>query len=85
MEYLIDSRQAVDRAIEDDCGSKVDRAVAIIVAALAQGKPMVCGNGGSASDAMHITGALFGRFLKERNAINCAMWYSVRVITRCAK
>ncbi len=29
---------------------------------------LVCGNGGSASDAMHITGELVGRFLKERGA-----------------
>ncbi|MDO8876802.1 MAG: SIS domain-containing protein [Pseudolabrys sp.] len=29
---------------------------------------LVCGNGGSASDAMHITGELVGRFLKERSA-----------------
>lgn len=27
---------------------------------------LICGNGGSASDAMHITGELVGRFLKER-------------------
>jgi D-sedoheptulose 7-phosphate isomerase len=31
----------------------------------------VCGNGGSASDAMHIAGELVGRFLKERKAIDC--------------
>jgi D-sedoheptulose 7-phosphate isomerase len=27
---------------------------------------LICGNGGSAADAMHITGELVGRFLKER-------------------
>lgn len=32
---------------------------------------LVCGNGGSASDAMHIAGELVGRFLKERQALNC--------------
>lgn len=31
---------------------------------------MVCGNGGSASDAMHITGELVGRFNYDRPAIN---------------
>jgi D-sedoheptulose 7-phosphate isomerase len=30
----------------------------------------VCGNGGSAADAMHITGELVGRFLRERRALN---------------
>lgn len=49
-----------------------DTAVDAIVTALANGRPMlVCGNGGSASDAMHITGELVGRFLKERRALNC--------------
>lgn len=32
---------------------------------------LVCGNGGSAADSMHIAGELVGRFLKERRAINC--------------
>ncbi len=49
-----------------------DKAVAAIVDALGSGKPLlVCGNGGSAADAMHITGELVGRFLKERRALNC--------------
>jgi D-sedoheptulose 7-phosphate isomerase len=40
-----------------------------IVRALSAGKPLlVCGNGGSACDAMHITGELVGRFLHERRA-----------------
>lgn len=50
----------------------VDAAIALIVDALGVGLPLlVCGNGGSASDAMHITGELVGRFLKERRALNC--------------
>ncbi len=32
---------------------------------------LVCGNGGSASDAMHITGELVGRFVKERKGLRC--------------
>jgi D-sedoheptulose 7-phosphate isomerase len=48
----------------------VDRAVEAVVVSLAAGKPLlVCGNGGSASDAMHITGELVGRFLLERRAL----------------
>ena len=31
---------------------------------------LVCGNGGSASDAQHIAGELVGRFLTERKALN---------------
>lgn len=33
------------------------------------GKVFLCGNGGSASDALHIAGELLGRFQKERRAI----------------
>jgi D-sedoheptulose 7-phosphate isomerase len=48
----------------------VTSAVTAISHALNGGKPLlVCGNGGSASDAMHITGELVGRFLLERRAL----------------
>ena len=48
----------------------MDRAIDVVVEALSANKPLlVCGNGGSASDAMHITGELVGRFLKERRAL----------------
>jgi D-sedoheptulose 7-phosphate isomerase len=71
-EYLIESREAINQAIKSGSIVKVDEAITAISTALVQGKPMmVCGNGGSASDAMHITGELVGRFLKERKAINC--------------
>lgn len=51
---------------------RAEEAITAISAALAKGLPLlVCGNGGSASDAMHITGELVGRYLKERKALNC--------------
>jgi D-sedoheptulose 7-phosphate isomerase len=51
---------------------QTDRAIEFISNALSEGLPLlVCGNGGSASDAMHITGELVGRYLKERKALNC--------------
>lgn len=34
------------------------------------GKILLCGNGGSASDALHIAGEIVGRFQKERKAYN---------------
>lgn len=49
----------------------------IIIAALADeivkcisngGKLVICGNGGSASDALHFAGEIVGRFVKERRA-----------------
>jgi D-sedoheptulose 7-phosphate isomerase len=70
--YLAQSRQALDEAIAWPGMAAVDDAVALIGAGLAEGKPlMVCGNGGSASDALHIAAELVGRFLKERKAIDC--------------
>lgn len=51
--------------------SKLEEAVARISEALMNERPLlVCGNGGSAADALHITGELVGRFLKERRALN---------------
>ncbi len=51
--------------------ARTDKAVARIAEALQADRPLlVCGNGGSAADAMHITGELVGRFLVERRALN---------------
>jgi D-sedoheptulose 7-phosphate isomerase len=41
-----------------------------MVSAMKSGnKVLICGNGGSASDAQHITGELVGRFQKERKGL----------------
>jgi D-sedoheptulose 7-phosphate isomerase len=45
----------------------IERAILDISTALEGGLPiLVMGNGGSASDAMHIAGELVGKFLHER-------------------
>ncbi|MBF0393025.1 MAG: SIS domain-containing protein, partial [Alphaproteobacteria bacterium] len=50
--------------------STVEAAADAVVTGLAAGRPLlVCGNGGSAADALHITGELVGRFLLERRAL----------------
>lgn len=66
-DYLNESG-AVLRAAADAIGQNLlDGAVESIVTALSSGKPLlVCGNGGSAADAMHITAELVGRFLLAR-------------------
>ena len=47
----------------------MEAAIDSIVEALSSGQSLlVCGNGGSAADAMHITGELVARFLKDRRA-----------------
>ena len=51
---------------------QTDRAIDAICTGLFAGLPLlVCGNGGSASDAMHIAGELVGRYTRERRALNC--------------
>ncbi len=60
--------EATSAAIDS---ATIERAVGLALKAIENGLPiLVCGNGGSASDAAHITGELVGRFLKERRAIN---------------
>jgi D-sedoheptulose 7-phosphate isomerase len=68
--YLAASAAVLDatrRAIGQEA---IDGATAAIVAALRAGQPLlVCGNGGSAADAQHITAELVGRFLRERRGL----------------
>ncbi len=45
-------------------------AIDVVVAALAAGHPLlICGNGGSATDANHIAGELVGRYRRERRGL----------------
>ena len=70
--YLKLSARVIEETAALDSMARVPDAIAAIARALGAGKPLlVCGNGGSAADAMHITGELVGRFLKERRALNC--------------
>ncbi|MEA5468541.1 D-sedoheptulose-7-phosphate isomerase [Spirulina sp. 06S082] len=49
----------------------IEEAIALLCSALSCGLPvLICGNGGSASDALHISGELVGTFLRERKALN---------------
>lgn len=72
VEFLKESENVLAAARTHPGTLRADDAVAAIAGTLEAGNPLlVCGNGGSASDAMHITGELVGRFLKERRALNC--------------
>jgi D-sedoheptulose 7-phosphate isomerase len=69
-EYLQASRDVLDATRHSLDATRIDRAVTACVTALAADKPLlICGNGGSAADAMHIAGELVGRFLKERRGL----------------
>ena len=68
--YLAESAALLSAAGKSITQAQVESAAGTVVAALSQKKPLlICGNGGSAADAMHITGELVGRFLKDRVAL----------------
>jgi D-sedoheptulose 7-phosphate isomerase len=70
-DYLVRSAAAISAMVERDLTGEMERAASAVVTALSSGKALlICGNGGSASDAIHIAGELVGRFLKERKAYN---------------
>jgi D-sedoheptulose 7-phosphate isomerase len=49
---------------------QIERAIELLVERFSAGnKLLVCGNGGSAADAMHICAELVGRFLQDRRPI----------------
>lgn len=70
--YLAENLTLTQAAIDDErLSAAMAQAITCMAAALAAGLPvLVCGNGGSASDAMHIAGELVGRFKIERAAYN---------------
>jgi len=69
-DYLAESAAVLQLSIAAVSQETMDAAIGAVVDSLAAGKPLlVCGNGGSAADAMHITGELVGRFLQERRAL----------------
>ncbi len=62
------------RSLESICSTsypdKIQQAIDLLIERLsAGGKLLVCGNGGSAADAMHICAELVGRFLRDRRPI----------------
>lgn len=70
--YLEQSQEILNLAIQDEAThTTLDESIQAVVSSLLEGHPLlVCGNGGSSSDAQHITGELVGRFLKERRGYN---------------
>ena len=69
--YLQETIDLLRATQEHGLDDALDQAVERTVAALAEGLPvLVCGNGGSASDALHIAGELVARFRRERRGLN---------------
>ncbi|MDD3182690.1 MAG: SIS domain-containing protein [Alphaproteobacteria bacterium] len=71
-DYMVQSAEAIQATASHVSAEMMDKAVDICVTALKANKPiLVCGNGGSAADAMHIAAELVARFLRERKGLNC--------------
>jgi len=71
LDYMTRSAEAVRATAEHDFGTEMETAARLIADALARRLPLlVCGNGGSAADSLHIACELVGRFLRERDAYN---------------
>jgi D-sedoheptulose 7-phosphate isomerase len=69
--YFTESAALLELAAQTWSEQLVATAISTMVSALGEGKPLlVCGNGGSACDAMHVAGELVGRFLLERRPLN---------------
>src|SRR5579862_8459376 len=85
-DYFAESAEVLRQAGRGWSQKLVGDAVETITTALRAGKPvLVCGNGGSAADAMHLTGELVGRFLRERRALNAiCLSANPSVLTACA-
>ena len=66
-DYLDRSAAAITAMVERDLSAEMQRATDAVVTALSSGKAfLICGNGGSASDAIHIAGELVKRFSRPR-------------------
>ena len=71
-EYMQESADVVRATGTPEMSATLEKAAELCVAALKADKAiLVCGNGGSAADAMHIAGELIARYLKERKGFNC--------------
>lgn len=68
--YLKASSEVQEATADAFADGRMERAINLVSVALGANRCLlVCGNGGSAADAMHIVGELVGRFLKERRAL----------------
>lgn len=70
--YLHQGAELLFKTADSQIPEHLENAISVSVESLRNGHAiLVCGNGGSAADSMHITGELVGRFLHERKAYKC--------------
>ena len=69
--YLTDAANMLEATRTAGLDAPIEAAIDVVATALAARKPLlICGNGGSAADAMHIAGELVGRYKRERRGFN---------------
>lgn len=69
-DYLAETARNTQKAAEAGLDRAMNDAIDAIVTALKSGKPLlVCGNGGSMADSLHIAGELAARFLLKRKGL----------------
>ena len=69
--YLEETCASLERLGQSGALSATEQAIELLVASLSERRSvLVCGNGGSAADAEHISGELVGRFFLERRGFN---------------
>jgi D-sedoheptulose 7-phosphate isomerase len=70
-ERALQSAALIEQLARGALPERIERAVDLLTQTLRARLPvLICGNGGSSSDALHIAGELVGRFLVERPAYN---------------
>lgn len=70
-EYLLASAELIKDCAGPERDELFERAVSITLPALAAQTPiLVCGNGGSAADSLHLAAELTGRLKRSRKAFN---------------
>jgi D-sedoheptulose 7-phosphate isomerase len=68
--YLAETEATLRETIDAGLEGAADAAIEAITEALRADRPLlICGNGGSAADAMHIAGELVGRYKRDRRGL----------------
>jgi D-sedoheptulose 7-phosphate isomerase len=84
-DILLESIQVKEEILRNQVGSIAEIAMLMIDCLKKDGKVIVFGNGGSASDSQHIAAELVGRFKKDRSALaGIALTTNTSILTSLA-
>lgn len=70
LKAIVAESNSVKSAVLEQCSLSFDQVASAFITSLGQGnKVLLCGNGGSASDAQHVASELVGRFQRNRRGL----------------